>query len=176
MVEFEKFIAVALTMGKGRMMGTERQIPVFVPEGNYQDELFEKAIDYLVSTGFTLMDVRNKSYETAIGTLNLDWPTLVDKWLSDEFKANIIESESRLLIVCGKENHPRFWKILCERSLLYTGSALPPIRDISPRCFIIPDRANVNTLIKQRDFYDNYPLEFFGSVGTFNSNTAPFTL
>ncbi len=66
-------------MGTGRMMGTERQIPVFVPEGNYQDELFEKAIDYLSKGGFILLDVRNISYETAISTLKLDWPTLVDK-------------------------------------------------------------------------------------------------
>ncbi|MFH0812311.1 MAG: hypothetical protein V2A69_05670 [Pseudomonadota bacterium] len=163
-------------MGTGRMMGTERQIPVFVPEGNYQDELFEKAIDYLSKGGFILLDVRNISYETAISTLKLDWPTLVDKWPRDKFKANIIESESRLLIVCGKENHPRFWKFLCGESLLYTGSVLPPIRDISPRCFVIPDRASVAALIKHRDFYDNYPLEFFGPVGTFNSNTVPFTL
>lgn len=141
-------------------MRTELQIPVFVPEGNYQDELLEKAIDYLTSTGFTLMDVRNISYETAISTLNLDWPTLVDKWLSDEFKANIIESERSLLIICGKESHPRFWKFLRDESLLYIGSALPPIRALSPRCFVIPDRVSVAALIKQRDFYDNYPLEY----------------
>lgn len=176
MDKFEEFITVVLTMGKGRMMGTERQLPVLVPEGNYQDKLFEKAVDYLVGTGFTLLDVRDKSYSDAINTVNLKWPALNDKWPSDEFKANIIESEGRLLIVGGKESHPRFWKFLSGESLLYTGNALPPTRNLSPRCYVIPDMAVVAAIIKHDDFYDNYPIEYFGPIGTFNSNTVPFSL
>lgn len=177
MDKFEEFITVVLTMGKGRMMGTERQLPIFIPEGNYQEKLFEKAIDYLVKAGFMLMDVRNKSYSDAINALTIHWPILADKWqASEEFKVNIIESESRLLIVCGKESHPRFWKFLSRESLLYTGSALPPSRKLSPRCYVIPDMAVVAAIIKHEDFYDNYSLEYFGPIGTFNSNAVPFGL
>lgn len=174
MTEFETFLTVALTMGKGRMMGTERQIPVFVPEGNYQDELVQKAIDYLSEEGFKLLDVRVNSYKDVLNSINLNWPLLVEKWPSEEFKADIIESESKLLIVCGKESHPLFWKYLSSESLLYTGNALPPTRHLSPRCFVIPDNARVVALIKHDDLYDNYPIDYFGPIGTFNSNTVPF--
>jgi len=174
MTQFEEFLHVALKMGMGRMMGTERQVPVFVPEGNYQSELLEKSIEYLENSGFRIMDLRNKTYEQAVETLTLEWSSLLDKWPSEEFMAEAKGGGNKLLIACGKESHPRFWKYLCRYSLLYTGTALPPAKNLSPRCIVIPDSACVATIIKAEDFYVNYPLEFFGPVGIFNSNTVPF--
>jgi len=171
MTELDKFIRVALKMGIGRMMGSGRMIPVFVPEGNYQDALFVKSVEWLVQQGFKILDCRNNTYEQAINSFNLNWPVLADKWPSEEY---MVKTDDKLLILCGKESHPRFWKYLSTESILYTGSALPPSKSLSPRCIVIPDSACVAAIAKHEDFYEGYSLEYFGPVGTFNSNTVPF--
>lgn len=177
MTEFEDFTEVAIKMGTGRMMGTERQLPVFVPEGNFQDVLFKNAIKYLEGIGFRTMDVTSGAYEDAVESFPLTWPILLEKWQgSEEFEVEIEENENKLLIICGRESNRLFWKYLCEESLLYTGGALPPTKHLSPSCIVVPDLACVVTIIRHRHFYDNYPLEFFSPIGTFNSNTVPFNI
>jgi len=126
MTEFENFLRVTLRMGMGRMSGTKRQVPLFVPEGNHQSQLLEKAVTYLKVSGFHVMDIRSKTYEDAVEAFSFEWPPLFDKWPYEEFSSVVKEDEKKLLIVCGKESHPRFWRYLCGDSLLYTGSALPP--------------------------------------------------
>lgn len=174
MTKFEDFIDDALWMGMGRIAGRARQVPLFMPKGSYQNQLLEKAINHLKDIGFHVMDLRDRAYEEAVEAFSLEWPPLFDKWPYEEFSSVVKEDEKKLLIACGKESHPRFWKYLCKDSLLYTGSALPPVRHISPRCIVIPDSACVTVIVKAEDFHDNYPMEFFGAVGTFNSNTVPF--
>jgi hypothetical protein len=176
MTDFEEFFEVALEMGTGRnLSGPARQVPVFVPEGNYQVELFEKAIEYLAHKGFQIMDCRHKSFEQALDSFPLKWPFLLEKWPSDERLISVPETERKLLIACGNQTQRLFWKNLGEESLLYTGGALPPLKQ-SKRCVVIPDSACVAVIIKASDFYSNYPLEFFGPVGRFNSNTVPFQI
>ena len=48
MTGFKEFVDVTTQMGKRMTVGLPRQIPVFLPEGNYQDELYEKSIEYLI--------------------------------------------------------------------------------------------------------------------------------
>jgi hypothetical protein len=172
MTEFEDFTAVAIKMG------TERPLSVFVPEGNFQDVLFKNAIKYLKGIGFRTMDVTSGAYEDAVESFHLAWPILLEKWQgSEEFEVEIEENENKLLIICGKESNRLFWKYLCEESLLYTGGALlPPTKDLSPSCIVVPDLACVAAIIRHRHFYDNYPLEFFGPIGIFSSNTVPFNI
>ena len=122
------------------------------------------------------MDVQSYTYEEAVNTFNLKWPVLIGKWPSEEFNARVRESEKRLLIKCGAISHPRFWKYLCDESLIYTGSELPPIEYLSPRCIVIPNSTCVSVIIKHKDFFDNYPLDYFGPVGRYNSNTVPFQI
>ena len=176
MTEFEEFVDVAIQMGKRIMGRLPRQLPVFVPEGNYQDELYEKSIEYLVELNFKIMDVQSQTYVDAINKFNLKWSSLIGKWPSEEFDEKVSESENRLLIKCGNKNHPRFWKYLCDENLLYTGGELPPIQYLSPRCIVIPDSACVSVIIKHKDFFNNYPLDYFGPVGRYNSNTVPFQI
>jgi len=94
---------------------------------------------------------------------------LMDKFF-DEFKVSVSESGKKLLAVCGKESYPRFWRYLAEESLLYTGSGLPLVKHLSSRCIVIPDLCNVTVIIKQK----NFPINYFGTVGTFNSNEVSF--
>ncbi len=176
MTQFEDFFIVAQRIGTGRTSATERQVPLFVAEGNHQSQLLEKAVEYLKDRGFYIMDIRNKTYEEAVEAFSLEWPSLFEKWPLEEFSSEVKEDEKKLLIACGRESHPRFWRYLCGDSLLYTGSALPPVRHLSARCIVVPDSACVTAIIKAESLYENYPLEFFGPVGTFNSNTVPFPI
>ena len=116
------------------------------------------------------------NFEEAINKFNLKWPYLIGKWPSEEFDEKVSESENRLLIKCGNKNYPRFWKYLCDENLLYTGGELPPIQYLSLRCIVIPDSACVSVIIKHKDFFNNYPLDYFGPVGRYNSNTVPFQI
>jgi hypothetical protein len=175
MSNFADFVAVALKMGNGRGIVAQRQMPVFVLEGNYQNELYEKAIEYLMTCGFKILDLRNKTYEDALGSIDLKWPVLLEKWPSGEYEITIKDSEKKLLIACGKESHPRFWKFLSEESLLYCGSELPPLKGISSRCIVVPDSTSVVAIMRQSD-YDKFPIHYFGPIGRFNSNTVPFAL
>lgn len=59
-------------------------------------------------------------------------------------------------------------------SLLYTGSGLPPVKYLSLRCIVILDLCNAVVIIKQMNFYDNFSINYFGPVGTFNSNEVLF--
>lgn len=177
MTQFDEFVGVASKMGKGRVAGVSRSIPVFVPEGNHQEALYDNSLDYLNNHyGFQIIDMRKQTYENAIANFPLKWPTLSDKWPSTEFEEQVAENGSKLVVACGNESHPRFWKYLSEESLLYTGSALPPSSQLSPKCIVIPDTACVVAIIKHDYFFDNFPLNYLGPVGTYNSNTVPFYL
>ncbi len=110
MTQFEDFLSVALRMGMGRMSGAERQVPLFVAEGNYQSRLLKKAIEYLEDRGFCIMDICNKTYEEAVEAFSLEWPSLFEKRPLEEFSSEVKEDEKKLLIACGRESHPRFWR------------------------------------------------------------------
>lgn len=175
MVEFEEFVDTAIQMGKGRSFARNRQLPTFVPEGNYQDVLCTKSILYLKENGFNLIDLQNESYENAIDSFNLNWPSVAGKYPSEEFEQLLETNEKKLLIACGQADHSRFWKWLAEDSILYTGSGFPPIKKLSLSCIVVPDSACVVILIKDSD-YREYNVQYFGPVGRYNSNTVPFQI
>jgi hypothetical protein len=61
-------------------------VPVFLPEGNYQNELYMHSVNYLKDAGFTVMDIRDNGYENSIISFKLKWPELSGKYPSvDEF-------------------------------------------------------------------------------------------
>ena len=98
MVEFEDFLDTALQMGK-RDVSIGRTIPVFLPEGNHQNELYIHSINYLKGVGFTVMNLRNDGYENSINSFKLKWPELIGKYPSaNDF--NLLNEESHKLLYC----------------------------------------------------------------------------
>ena len=161
---FEEFVSEALQIG----IGMKRQIPVFIPDGKDQDDLAENALRYLKSIGFQIMDLRNKSYEEAVESFNLQWPnfsTVKDR--TEGYKNDVKESESRLLILCGDESHPTFWGYLIGHQLLYAGSIFPPYED-APRCVVVPDNACVAVMMKGKNF-KKFPIQDLGAMCRFYS-------
>lgn len=140
MVEFENFLDTALQMGK-RDVSIGRMIPVFLPEGNHQNELYTRSINYLKDVGFTVMDIRNDGYENSINFFKLKWRELSGKYPSANDFTSLNEEPHKLLIACGNEDHHQFWKFLAKDSVLYAGGAFPPISQLSSRCILIPDSA-----------------------------------
>ena len=167
---FSEFLEVALRMGTGGEASGFRCIPVFVPEGDHQENLFDTALELLTRCyRFHILDVRQVSFDDAIDSFPLNWPVLVDKWPSEERRVSLPETEKRLLVVCGEVSHDLFWKNLCKDGLLYAGGVLPPSVHPSHRCIVVPDTACVAGLIKADHFYKNFPLTYFGPIGTFDS-------
>lgn len=172
--EFEHFEAIAVSVGRGREVGTTRNVPVFVPEGAHQAPLIESAIAYLTEQrGFSLLDLRGQTPDVAVAGCQLHWPELVDKWPDAEFSFAPPEGHNRLLVAGGSEPHQVFWRMLAGESLLYAGHSLPPSRALSPRCMVVPDSASVVAIIAA-DSLTAYRIEHFGAVGRFNTNQVPF--
>lgn len=172
--EFEHFEEIAVRVGRGREIGSTRQVPMFVPEGAHQTALLASAIAHLTEgRGFSLLDLRSQSPELAVATLRLAWPELIDKWPNAEFSVSVLDGQDRLLIVGGQESNDVFWRNLAGDSLLYAGRTLPPSRGMSPRCIVVPDSASV-VAITQSDHLKSYRLDHFGAVGRFNTNQVPF--
>lgn len=162
---FEEFVGDALRRGTGM----RRQIPIFIPDGKHQDDLYEKAMKYLKKHRFHIMDLRNKSYEEAAESLNLKWPNFSVRDRSAGYRYDVKESESRLLILWGEESNSSFWKYLVEQNVLYAGNAFPPVRKVLPRCIVIPDGACIAVMVKGKDL-DNFPLHYFDVACRFYSN------
>jgi hypothetical protein len=172
--EFERFEEIALSVGRGREVGTTRQVPIFVPEGPHQVGLFESSIAYLTAQrGFSLLDLRGQAPDLAVAGFQLHWPELVDKWPDAEFSFVVPAHQDRLLVAGGPEPHHVFWRMLAGESLLYAGHSLPPSRALSPRCIVVPDSASVVAVVLANDLAA-YRLEHFGAVGRFNTNQVPF--
>jgi len=82
--EFERFEQIATSTGSGRDVGTERQVPVFVPEGGHESALLDASIHYLTTQrGLWLLDLRDRPPDRAVAALGLQWPELQDKWPTD---------------------------------------------------------------------------------------------
>lgn len=159
---FEEFVSEALQIG----IGMKRQIPVFIPDGKDQDDLSENFLRYLESIGFHIMDLRNKSYEEAVESFNLQWPnfsTVRDR--TEGYKNDVKESENRLVILCGEESHPTFWGYLIGHQLLYTGSIFPSHEDV-PRCVVVPDNACVAVMMNGKNF-KKFPTQDLGPTCRF---------
>lgn len=172
--EFEHFEEIALSVGRGREVGTTRQIPIFVPEGAHQGPLLDSSIAHLTARrGFSLLDLRGHSPEIAIAGFRLEWPELVDKWPDAEFSIIPPDGQDRLLIAGGPEPNHVFWRMLAGESLLFAGNSLPPSRALSPRCIVVPDSASVVAIVTA-DHLAAYRLEYLGAVGRFNTNQVPF--
>lgn len=181
--KFEKFVNLVLEIGEKRLTSIwqrSRDIPCFVPVGHYQDALFQKSKDYLSSINFNIIDIRNKSFDDWIEDFNLTWPLLVDKRPNkEEYEIQLDDSQKKLLLLGGK-NPPeeRFFKYWARDNVLYSGTSFPPIKYLSPKCFVIPNSACVAIMVKAEDFYNNYPSHLIGPVigpvETFNSNEVPF--
>lgn len=172
--EFEHFEEIALSVGRGREVGTTRQVPVFVPEGTHQGPLLNSSITYLTAhRGFVLLDLRGHTPDLAVAGLRLHWPELVDKWPDAEFSIVPPEGQDRLLVAGGLDPNHVFWRMLAGESLLYAGHSLPPSRALSSRCIVVPDSASVVAIVSV-DSLAGYRLEHFGAVGRFNTNQVPF--
>jgi hypothetical protein len=170
MPTFEEFAEEVLSF-HGRPSRGEVLVPVFIPDGSHQDELYERALRYLKGRGFNLMDLRNREYGEAVDSFDLDWPSVVEAAPSSARGAEIAASERNLLIAVGSSGQPRFWKFLCDDGVLYTGHAIPPRRS-SPRCIVVPQEACVAAIIKARDFA-RFPIQYLGALGRFGDEGFP---
>jgi hypothetical protein len=161
---YDEFLDEALAAGTGRGAGGLRQIPAFVPSGSMQDKLFDHTAGFLVRRGFRLLDVRGpRDYAKAIDCFPSSWPVFAERPLAEDYRAPVPDAHKRLLIICGPESQPRFWKHLRNNSAFYVGMEFPPIPYVSRKCVIIPDAACVCAILMERDF-ESYPSDYFSPV------------
>ncbi len=154
MIELDDFINHALAVGKGRDTAGRRQIPGFVPGGDGQDRLFDQTLACLLRQGFHLFDLRGpKAYENSLNSFPLNWPVCSNQQLErDAYSVAVEEQQDRLIIVCGQQHQPRFWRHLRNSSALHVGAAFPPFMEPTTKCVLVPDAACVCALVKDRDF------------------------
>lgn len=169
---FDEFLDQALAAGTGRRADGVRQVPAFVPGGSSENSLFDSTIQSLVRSRFNLLDIRGtQGYEKALNSFSLSWPRYSDRPLADQYAVRAPDAERRLLIICGGESLPRFWKNLRVSSVLYTGAVFPPFLTLSTSCIVVPDNACVCVIAKAGDFA-NLPTGCTGPVCEYTSQNA----
>ena len=172
MVSFEEFLDQALAVGTGRGPGGIRRVPAFVPGGNSETGLFDTTVQSLVRHRFNLLDIRGaQGSERALNSFSPAWPRFEEVPLAGQYAVRVPDAAARLLIVCGGESLPRFWKNLRASSVLYTGAVFPPFLTPSTRCIMVPDNACVCVVIKASD-YANLPTGCFEPVCEYTSQKA----
>jgi hypothetical protein len=155
MADFEGFLEQALVAGRGRKPDGTRRIPTFVPSGTGQDLLFDTSIELFRKNKFHLFNISGTGgYKKALNSFALHWPihSEANPLTKVAYAAQVLESETSLLIVCGSENMPRFWTNLYKSSALHIGALFPPFRQPTEQCIAVPDVACVCAIVKERDF------------------------
>jgi hypothetical protein len=142
-----------------------RHIPLLIAAGDHQTQDMERVIRVLVGSGFKLLDVRQKGYQDALYSLDLDWPSIEGKWPSHEYEIQLKGPERKLLIACGRSQNHWFWRNVYRHNLLQTGMAIPRKYKSDERSMVIPDNASILALVSESD-YPLLPHQYFHPVRT----------
>ena len=88
--------------------GKKRCLPIIVPEGEHQANLYGQAVELLMEReGFPSLDLRDGDCHRAMRSFSLGWPKLSGKRPTDEFSKAVLPKEKRLLF-CIRPVNPIF--------------------------------------------------------------------